>query len=377
MRKLIIISTNPNSLIIFKGDLIKELVNYKFKVFILCSDYTDKLKNQIRIIGGIPIDINLNRLGLNIFNEFINFLDLIKIIKSIAPDYIITYFAKSIIYGLLTSKIAGVKYRYAIIEGLGYSFTKDPNHKSLKKLILKSLFIVLYKISLKQATKIFFLNKDDYNELINLKIISKKQLGFIIGPIGINLDEFPYHEIENNGKFNFLFIGRLIKEKGIIEFLRAAEIIHTKYTDISFTVLGSLEKKNNPGFINYKSIKNLLSKEYIIWKSNVEVFDWIKSSSAFVLPSYREGFPRSTQEVMAVGRSIITTNVPGCRETVINGFNGFLIDPGDVESLVNVMEYLILNPKENKKMGIESSRIAHKLYSNKIFNKKIIDHILD
>ena len=377
MKKIAIIATNPKSLISFKGDLIKDLVKNKLQVFVLCSEYTEALKKDIKLLGGIPLDINFNRLGLNIINEFRVILNLIKVLKSISPEYILTYFAKSIVYGIFSGWLVGIKYKYAIIEGLGYAFTKDPNNFSLKKSILRIIISNLYRFSLSKATKVFLLNNDDLNDLLNFKIIKNNINSFVLGPIGINLDSYPYHEIDLSNQFTFLFIGRLIKEKGIIEYLKASEIINKKFPKTIFVVLGDIENKRNPGFLEYSYLNNLLSKKYIIWEKDVNVVKWINTCSSFVLPSYREGFPRSSQEAMAVGRSIITTNVPGCRETVIEGENGFIIPPGDITSLVECMEYLILNPKHNKIMGQKSNIIARSRFSNKLFNKRIIKHILD
>ena len=348
-----------------------------FKVFVFCSNYTFELKTQIEKLGGIPMDIKFNRLSLNIINEFKIMLNLIRKIRSISPDYILTYFAKSIIYGILSARIAGVKNKYAIIEGLGYAFTKDPHHFSVKKLFLRFIISNLYRLSLSQATKIFLLNKDDLRDLIKYKIITNKNKSFVLGPIGLNLENYPFSEPDLSREFTFLFIGRLIKEKGIMEYLKAADIINKKYPEIKFIVLGAVESKSNPGYIEFNFLNELLTKKYITWKKDVNVVEWINCCSSFVLPSYREGFPRSTQEAMSIGRSIITTDVPGCRDTVINGKNGILIPPGDVNSLVSAMEFLILNPKQNKLMGEKSNIMAKKYFSNEIFNNRIINHILD
>lgn len=377
MKKLVIIASNPNSLISFKGDLIKEFINRNIKVFIFCSDYTVELKKEIIRIGGIPIDIKLNRLGLNIIKEFTIILDLIKKIKSISPDYVLTYFAKPNIYGIISARIAGIKHRFAIIEGLGYPFTKDPNHISIKKFYLRVIISNLYKVSFSLTTKIFLLNNDDLNDLINFRILKSKNKVFVLGPIGISLERYPYNELVLSKEFTFLFIGRLIKEKGIIEYLKSAEIIHKKFPETKFIVLGALENKKNPGFISFNYLNQFLSRKYITWEKDVNVVEWINRCSSFVLPSYREGFPRSTQEAMSIGRSVITTDVPGCRDTVINGKNGFLIPSGNINSLVLAMEFMIQNPNQNKLMGEESHKIAKKLFSNKIFNNRIIYHILD
>ena len=153
--KLILLTIDPKSLISFKGDLIRELIQNGFKIIILSNNFSKKTKQDLDLIGAEIREVYINRLGLNIFKESKSFLQLVQTIRNIEPNYIITYFAKSNIFGLLSSKIAGVKNRYAIIEGLGYPFTKDPNRFSIKKVLFFILLSFLYKLSLSQASKDF------------------------------------------------------------------------------------------------------------------------------------------------------------------------------------------------------------------------------
>tara|TARA_B100000212_G_C27348173_1_gene522343 strand:+ start:32 stop:1174 length:1143 start_codon:yes stop_codon:yes gene_type:complete len=374
-KKLILLTIDPKSLISFKGDLIRVLIQHGFKIIILSNNFSNKTKQDLDLIGAEIREVYINRLGLNIFKESKSFLQLIQTIRNIEPNYIITYFAKSNIFGLLSSKIAGVKNRYAIIEGLGYPFTKDPNRFSIKKLFFFTLLSFLYKLSLSQASKVFFLNKDDLRDFRKFNVISKSTKSYVLGPIGINPKDYPYCKINIDEPISFLFIGRLIREKGILEFLKAAKIINKSFPKVKFIVLGSFEDDNNPGYIKRDKIRYLLDTSYIIWPGNVDVLPWIKKSHVFVLPSYREGFPRSTQEVMSVGRAVITTDVPGCRDTVIEGKNGFIVPAGDIYALVKKMKYFILNPEKIILMGKESHLIANKFFSNKIFNNRIIEQI--
>ena len=170
----------------------------------------------------------------------------------------------------------------------------------------------------------------------------------ILGGIGLILDEFPYSQAPTQ-PISFIFVARLLREKGVFEFLQA---------------------------LREKELTHYIENQTIVYPGYVQdVNNWIKESSVFVLPSYREGMPRSTQEAMAVGRAVITTDVPGCRETVIDGKNGFLVPVWDVPALVKAMEYFIANPQEINRMGAESYAIAAERFDGDKVNERLFKMI--
>ncbi len=370
-----LISNSPQTLINFKGELIKTLNKRGYKVFVCCCNCTDKTIKEIENIGAIYVKINLSRLGINFIEDFKNCIDLKKTITKIKPDYVISYFAKSVIFGTLAAFLSGVKNRFVLIEGLGYAFTDDPNMFSLKRFFLKKILSFLLRISLSRANKIFFLNSDDRKDLKKYKIINDDQYTKVLGPIGLNLEKWSNFSINNSETITFIFVGRFIKEKGIIEYLKASISIAKIFPKTKFLVLGSQESLNNPGRISSNYLSRLLNNKNIEWINNGDVYSYLKSSSVFVLPSYREGYPRSTQEAMALGKPIITTNVPGCKETIINNKNGIIVRPGSVEEIENAMKFFIKNPKLITKMGYESFLIAKAKFSAEIFNKKLLDEM--
>ncbi|MGL4675769.1 MAG: glycosyltransferase family 4 protein, partial [Wohlfahrtiimonas sp.] len=192
----------------------------------------------------------------------------------------------------------------------------------------------------------------------------------MLGGIGLDLNHYTYSQPIMN-PINFLFIGRLLKEKGIFDFIQAARIVKSQYPNVKFTVLGSIDP-HNQGALSQEQLNELLHEglfEYPGYVSNIQ--DWIHQSSVFVLPSYREGVPRSTQEAMAIGRPVITTDAPGCRETVIDGVNGFLVPKWDPEALAEKMIYFIENPQEINQMGQESHKIALEQFDAAKVNQKL------
>tara|TARA_A100001035_G_C27786462_1_gene504676 strand:+ start:2496 stop:3629 length:1134 start_codon:yes stop_codon:yes gene_type:complete len=377
MKKLSValISNSPQTLINFKGDLIKDLNEKGYKVFVCCSDCSLETIREIESLGGIHINIYLTRLGFNFIKDLSNFKDLKNILSEIKPDYVISYFAKAIIFGNLAAFLSGIKNRFVIIEGLGYAFTYDPNIFYFKKFFLRKILSFLLKISLSRASKIFFLNQDDKDDLRKLRIINDFQYLKVLGPIGLNLQKWSFFNYKNTNRITFIFVGRLIREKGIIEYLKASKSISKTFPQVRFLVLGSKESKRNPGRISNDYLYRLLDDKNIKWIQKGDVYHYLKKSSVFVLPSYREGYPRSTQEAMAMGKPIITTNVPGCKETVKNNKNGFLIKPGSISEIENAMKFFINNPKLIQEMGYQSFLIAKDNFSSKVFNQKLINEM--
>ena len=225
---------------------------------------------------------------------------------------------------------------------------------------------LLVSVSYAFANKVLFLNHDDPVDLAKNSFINSKKFN-VIGPIGLKLSSYPYTEVVVTKPVRFIFIGRMLAEKGIFEYLAAARIVKLKYPNTEFVILGDLDN-DNPSALSKDQLAHLISEGLVNYVGNVSnVAEWLAKSHVFVLPSYREGFPRSTQEAMAIGRAVITTNVPGCRETVHDGKNGFITPLFDEEIMAEKMIYFIENPEQIVSMGNESYSNAKKNFDvNKI-----------
>lgn len=360
--RMVLISQNVSpGLLVFRKDLIRYLVDAKHTVYCFAIDYDDKGKAAIEGLGAIPVDYTLNKKGLNPIKDFIDTFSLSKKLKEVKADVVFSFFIKPSIYGTLAAWLARVPRRIAMLEGLGYIHTPLATGVSFKKRTLQVVHGVLSTLSYSVANEVLFLNPDDPKDLSRKSWLNQEKLR-VIGPIGLDLENYPFSPISKNKHVCFIFIARLLAEKGIFEYLAAARLVKNKYPEVNFVVLGGLDL-DNPAALSKSQLNAVINEGLIIYPGHVNnVHEWIADSHAFVLPSYREGFPRSTQEAMAIGRAVITTDVPGCRETVIDGVNGFLVPPWNPQALAEKMIYLIENPEELRRMGEESHSIAVEHY---------------
>ena len=359
----------------FRADLIKELVKKNVKVYAFTIDNQVSELEKIEKLGAIPVVYSLNRGSLNPLSDLYATYKLSKQIKELKPDLVFSYFTKPVIYGSLAAKLSKVKKITAMLEGLGSPFTVHPHGQSLKIKLIRFIQVSLYRIVFPFIDKIVFLNKDDPVDLIeNNKIKYKANSPVVLGPIGLNLRDYSYTPWNTSNEISFIFIARLLAEKGIFEYVEAAKIVKKKYPHIIFRVIGGLDLENPYGLTQNQLDELIESKtiEYSGFVTNVD--DYIKKSAVFVLPSYyREGVPRSTQEAMAIGRPVITTDVPGCRDTVIDGINGFLVPKWNPQVLAEKMIYFIEHPEQVRMMGDQSHKIAIEKFDAEKVNQRLLE----
>lgn len=373
--KVIMVGTVASSFYGFRADLICTLLKKGHQVYAFTSEYTAEDLIKIEKLGATPITYTLNRGGLNPLADIVATYRLSKKIKEINPDLVFSYFSKPVIFGTLAAKLAQVPRVIGMLEGLGYTFTEQPEGLSKKTQLIKKIQVFLYKIALPQLDQLIFLNPDDPKDLLQQHAIKVKKVE-VLGGIGLNLKDYPFQALDNiHSPIKFLFIGRLLKEKGIHEFVQAAKLVKEKYPETEFTVLGAIDHANL-GALSEAELHQLIQTNIIHYPGHVSnVCDWIAENHIFVLPSYREGVPRSTQEAMAMGRPVITTDVPGCRETVVDGVNGFLVPKWNPNALAEKMIYFIEHPEEISTMGAESHKIAVEKFDAYKVNEKLINFL--
>lgn len=367
MINFLIIASYPKSIFKFRGDLIRDLKRKGFNVHIAAPfDDIDSNSPYLKELEKLEVSLHsypLNRRGLNLFQDLKTLVILYKIIFRIAPSYVLSYTIKPVIYGTIVSFLMRVPNRFALITGLGSNFV---NYEGSKNKFSKKLVKFLYKISLNVSTKTIFQNNDDKDLFLNQKIMIDNDKVHVVDGSGVNLNY--YKKASFPDSLRFLFVGRFLKSKGLMEFIEAAKIINSKNKNIKFTIAGSLEEGGDA--IPFEEINDSIKTgviENLGYLNDIRVA--IANSSVFVLPSYREGTPRSVLEAMAMGRAIITTKAPGCRETVRDGFNGFLVRTGSTDDLVEAMNLFKDDYDLIQKMGKNSLKLVTKKYDVKIINK--------
>jgi galacturonosyltransferase len=358
MKKILILANNDVGLYKFRKELIQELINQGNKVYI--SLPYGKLVQPLIDKGCIFIDTNIDRRGINPFKDYKLIKHYLKILNSIEPDMVITYTVKPNIYGGIVSRKN--KIQYAInITGLGTAFQGEG--------FLKSLIIFLYTIACKKAKVVFFENEENQKLFVNNKIVKKENTCLLNGA-GVNLEEYKFYEYpKDNSITRFLFIGRVMKEKGVDELFDAAIRLKHNCKNVIFDVVGPFED-------NYKDIIKKLEEEGIInyYGYQIDVKPFIEKAHCFVLPSYHEGMANTLLEAGAMGRPLITSNISGCKEALIDSETGYLVNVKDSEDLyIKILKFHLLAPQQKKKMGSKSCEIIKLKFDKKdVVNKTIM-----
>ncbi|MFZ3139355.1 MAG: glycosyltransferase family 4 protein [Polaromonas sp.] len=369
MNSCAIITSQSFSLLNFRGPMISDLVAKGVTVFALAPDFDNDIRHEIKKLGAHAVDYQLSRTGMNPFRDGLDMLMLAWLLHRLRPDVTLGYSIKPVIFGTLAAWLAGIPRRVAMIEGLGYVFTSSGGKQTWVRKLLRTLVSLLYQFSLARAQKVIFLNKDDLAEFVGADFVDEAN-AVNLGGIGVDLVDWAMTPPITQPVM-FLLAARLLREKGIVEYAAAARQVKLRYPDVRFVLLGGLDP--NPGGLSQSEVDAWVKEGLLEWPGHVVVKPWLAQASVYVLPSYyREGVPRSTQEAMAMGRAVITTDSPGCRETVDEGANGFLVPVRDVSALTHAMLRFIENPTLIATMGCESRRLAEKRFDVHAINVRLL-----
>jgi glycosyltransferase involved in cell wall biosynthesis len=372
-RQITLIGHAAGATLNFRAPLIADLVAAGWRVEVLAPDWTPEQWQRLRALGAQARTFPLSRTGLNPLQDLRTLWVLYRHLRDSRPDAVLTYAAKTNVWGMLAAAWAGVPRRVAMVAGLGFAFTDgQPQQSSLKRASLRWLLTHLFRISLRTAHRLVVQNPDDGDWLATVIGITRDRIVRINGT-GVPLSDWPFCP-PHTTPITFTLVARLLREKGVLEFVQAARLIKERHPSTRFLLLGALD--DNPGSLREADLQPWVQAGIIEWPGQVDVKPWLAQTSVFVLPSYyREGVPRSTQEAMAMGRAVITTNAPGCRETVVDGVNGFLVPPRDARALVAAMQRFIDEPALIARMGAESRRLAEERFDVRRANAIIMDSL--
>lgn len=344
-KRFFILSNNIEGLYRFRFELIEQLSN-DYKIIIIAPNesykqYFDETKIEF-------INVKIDRRGMNIFKDILLLLNYFFLSIKYKPSFALTYTIKPNIYGGLVFRFLRIKY-FPNITGVGSSFQK--------KGIFSRTVIFLYRLALKKAVLVFFENNSNMQSFVSFKIVRNDKC-FTLNGAGVNLTRFPYVPFPKISHDIFLFIGRIMFEKGIVEYIEVAERIKKKNSNIQFFVIGPyednmlslIEKCHKKGIINYLG--------YI-----PDVRPYLAMSTCFVLPSYHEGMANTILEACSCGRPIIASDIPGCREAVFNEQNGFLVKAKSIDSLEKSIErFISLSYEQKESMSYKSRYIAETVF---------------
>lgn len=361
--KIIVLSSHTPSLFWFRIDMMLAFIDRGHEVLAVGNESECTWYEKFAVKGIRYRQAYVQRNGTNPLRDMQTLKSLKSIIKMEKPDKIFTYQAKTIIYGGIAANQLGITEVYPLIAGVGSVFLSG----SLKSRIIRFIMKNEYRIGMRECPKVFFQNPDDVALFTKFNIVEKKKIVMLNGS-GVNLEKFSILPLPTI--FGFLCIARLIRDKGVYEYIEACRIVKEKYPYIRCLLVGPLD--SNPSAIRKEELQPYIDSNVIeYFGEQPDVQPYIAQCSVYVLPSYREGIPKTVLEAMASGRAIITTDTPGCRETVIDGENGFFVPAKDINALVNSMYKCIQATETIKNMACASRRIAEDKFDVRHVNQTI------
>jgi glycosyltransferase involved in cell wall biosynthesis len=352
---VVVIASLTRSLTNFRGRLLETMVRRGCRVTALAPDDEPDVEAALAALGVRFLRIPMNRTGMNPLEDLATLRAIWGLLRTLRPDMVLAYTMKPIIFGGIAARLARVPGRYAMITGLGHIFGEE--RPTLRGRLVRALCAWLYRRALRGAEAVFVYNEADAADVARHRMIrAPSKLTFLPGS-GVDLDQFDWSP-PPEGPVVFLLVARLLREKGIAEFAAAARAVRRRHPSAVFRLLGPYEPGRgalSPGEIAALTGDGVV--DYLGFSADVRPH--LRACSVFVLPSYyREGIPRSILEAMAIGRAIITTDLPGCRDPVSAGENGVLVPPRDPERLAEAMEHFLLKPALVAEMGRRSREIA-------------------
>lgn len=363
IKSVAVLSSHTPSIFWFRMEMMQEFRTRGWRVFAVGNEPEAEWAEQFQNVGIVYRQINVQRNGINPFQDLKTLSSIRTVLREIRPDKIFCFQAKTIIYGTIAANSLGITEVYPLIAGVGSAFLSD----SPKARLVRTALTTEYRYAMRKCPALFFQNEDDEQLFRHYRIITKHNTVRLHGS-GVNLKQFQVTPLPKHPAF--LCISRLIRDKGVMEYLEACRMLKQTYPEAYCMLVGPYD--SNPSAIKPEELAPYVESgvvEYFGEQADVRPF--LAQASVFVLPSYREGTPKTVLEAMACGRAVITTDAPGCRETVRDGENGLLVPVRDAEAVFRKMHELAAAPGLVAELGRRGRAMAEEVFDVRRVNEEI------
>ena len=362
--KVVIAASYGPSLLNFRRDLIMAMISRGHSVTCISAEPKQIMEGPLAALGASYETVGGSRTGTGVLENLAVFFCYLKLLNRLKPDLCFFYMAKPIAFGGSAAIILRIKRIYPFITGLETPFYS----KGRTDFLLRCLLCCFYKFVLRFCKACFFMNQDDFNRMKKLRLIGKDKAVLVNGS-GVNMTHFTRFPIPREPCV--CMTARLVFGKGVREYFEAASLLKKKYPEVSFLLVGGFDEHKES--VKEEELSALLEEGAVTYCGHAEdVRPFLRRCSIFVLPSYHEGNGRSIVEAMAAGRAIVTTKAPGCKDTVIEGYNGFLIPPKDGRALARRLEILIQKKELREAMGNHSYHLCQEKFEVEKINSILL-----
>ncbi len=362
--KIVIAASSGISLIQFRGELIRAMAGRGHEVICISCEEPSEMEDRIRQLGAAYCQVPMSRTGTAPLEDLRTIRAFYRTLKALSPDVFFAYMSKPVAYGGMAAKRLKIPHMFVLVSGLEIAFYSKGLKNALVRFVLKTLFRNTHRA----CERVFFQNPDDLAVFLQTGVVSAAQ-SVVVNGSGVDMNRFARKPLPQAPVV--LMVARLVWSKGIREYLRAAAIVRRQNPAVRFLLVGGLD--SNPESLRAEELEENIQNSVIEYCGHCEdVRPYLEQCSVFVLPSYHEGTPRCVLEAMAVGRPIVTTDAPGCRETVRDGDNGFLVPVGDGETLAQRILQLAKDPQLRESMAQRSYEICREKYDVKLVNAQML-----
>lgn len=367
--KILVHSSLAYSLVNFRGALLAALIAEGHEVIATAPDRDADIEAKLEQMGVGFERVPMARASLSPFRDLQTLASYIGMMRRHRPDVVISYTQKPIIYGGLATRLFGKAKYYVIMSGLGFIFSEASDSRTgLRKLVSR-----MYREAIRKARTVFVFNSDDRSEMLRHGIVSREQKVVQVSGSGVDTRRFVATPIRQDPP-TVLMIARLMRDKGVQEFVESAKVVKQRIPDARFQILGRLEE-DNPTGISKEELAQWSSEGVIeLLPETRDVRPYLEAATVFTLPSYyREGLPRTILEALSAGRPVVTTDLPGCRDAIEHGTNGLLVPPRDPQALADAILEILDDPEKLAAMSSAAREIAERKYDVRRVNAALID----